>query len=79
MSSGPADWLDVPVWVDLDQLYGPAPEDVKPWPGGDLVHGLVLTGKVPGRLRQWAAPSTADGSASSTSWCATATARPWPC
>ena len=53
MRDGPADWLDVPVWVDLDQLYGPAPEDVKPWPGGNLVHGLVLTGQVPGRLRQW--------------------------
>jgi hypothetical protein len=46
-------WLDVPVWVDLDQLYGPAPDGVGPWPGGNLVHGLVLSGKVPGRLRQW--------------------------
>jgi len=46
-------WLDVPVWVDLDQLYGPAPDGVEPWPGGHLVHGLVLTGKAPGRLRQW--------------------------
>jgi hypothetical protein len=48
-----ADWLDVPVWVDLDQLYGKAPDDTQPWPGGNLVHGLVLTGKVPGRLREW--------------------------
>ena len=46
-------WLDVPVWVDLDALYGPAPDGVEPWPGGNLVHGLVLSGKVPGRLRQW--------------------------
>jgi len=53
LSSGAADWLDVPVWVDLDQLYGPTPDGVEPWPGGNLVHGLVLTGKVPGRLRQW--------------------------
>jgi hypothetical protein len=48
-----AGWLDLPLWVDLDQLYGPAPADVEPWPGGNLVHGLVLTGKVPGRLQQW--------------------------
>jgi hypothetical protein len=53
LSSGGADWLDVPVWVDLDQIYGPRPEDVQPWPGGNLVHGLVLSGTVPGRLRQW--------------------------
>src|SRR5689334_20741981 len=53
LSSGGADWLDVPVWVDLDQIYGPPPEDVQPWPGGNLVHGLVLSGTVPGRLRQW--------------------------
>lgn len=26
---------------------------MKPWPGGNLVHGVVLTGRVPGRLRQW--------------------------
>ena len=43
----------MPVWVDLDQLYGPAPDGVEPWPGGNLVHGLVLAGKAPGRLRQW--------------------------
>jgi hypothetical protein len=53
LRSDDASWLDVPVFVDLDQLYGPAPGDVKPWPGGNLVHGLVLIGKVPGRLRQW--------------------------
>ena len=53
MRNDDSGWLDVPVFVDLDQLYGPAPDDVKPWPGGNLVHGLVLTGKVPGRLRQW--------------------------
>jgi hypothetical protein len=48
-----AGWLDVPVWVDLDQLYGPVPDGTEPWPGGNLVHGLQLTGKVPGRLQQW--------------------------
>ena len=53
LRSDDASWLEVPVFVDLDQLYGPAPEDVKPWPGGNLVHGVVLTGRVPGRLRQW--------------------------
>ena len=46
-------WLDVPVWVDLNQLYGAAPDGLEPWPGGNLVHGLVLAGKAPGRLRQW--------------------------
>ncbi len=46
-------WLEVPVLVDLDQLYGAAPADVKPSPGGNLVKGLVLSGQVPGRLRQW--------------------------
>jgi hypothetical protein len=25
-----AGWLDVPVWVDLDELYGPAPDDLEP-------------------------------------------------
>ena len=29
------------------------PGDRKPWPAGSLVHGLVLSEKVPGRLRQW--------------------------
>jgi hypothetical protein len=53
MRSQSADWLDLPVFVDLDQLYGPAPADVKPWPGGNLVNALVLSGRVPGRLRQW--------------------------
>jgi hypothetical protein len=56
LASHAVDWLEVPVWVDLDQLYGQPPQDVKPWPGGNLVHGLVLTGKVPGRLRQWGRP-----------------------
>ena len=42
-------WLDVPVWVDLNQLYGAAPDGLEPWPGGNL----VLAGKAPGRLRQW--------------------------
>jgi hypothetical protein len=53
MRSQPAACLDVPVWVDLDRLYGPAPAYVKPWPGGSLVDGLVLSGKVPGRLWRW--------------------------
>jgi hypothetical protein len=53
LSGGGADWLDVPVWVDLDKVYGKAPDDVKPWPGGNLIHGLVLSGNVPGRLQQW--------------------------
>jgi hypothetical protein len=46
-------YVDLPVWVDLDALYGPAPADVEPRPGGWLRDALVLTGTVPGLLRQW--------------------------
>jgi hypothetical protein len=46
-------YLDRPVWVDLDVLYGPPPAEAVPWPGGDLRQGLVLTGRVPGILKLW--------------------------
>jgi hypothetical protein len=41
LRSQAADWLDVPVWVDLEQLYGSAPEGTSPWQGGNLVRGLA--------------------------------------
>ena len=41
-----------PVWVDLDVVFGPAPEHAAP-PGGDPARLLVITGRVPGRLRGW--------------------------
>ena len=28
-----AGWLDLPVLVDLDRLYGKALDDTQPWPG----------------------------------------------
>ena len=40
----------MPVWVDLDILYGPAPADAAP-PTGDPKRLLVLTGRAVGRLR----------------------------
>ena len=67
--------LEVPVWVDLDQLYGTLSDEVKPWPGGNIVHGLVLASKVPGRLRRWGRAVDGVGSGWSTSRCATCTAR----
>jgi hypothetical protein len=41
-------FLDRHVWVDLDRLYGPPPEDTRP-----RREGLALTGKVPGMLKSW--------------------------
>ena len=42
------------VMIGLDVLFGPPPPDTKPNPDGNLTHGLVLTGQVPGQLRGWA-------------------------
>ncbi|MDT7705433.1 MAG: hypothetical protein QOG20_1040 [Pseudonocardiales bacterium] len=52
-STPPQYYLDQLVLVDLDVVFGLPPADVEPNPDGRLVDGLVLTGKVPGRLRQW--------------------------
>jgi hypothetical protein len=52
-STPPQYALDQLVLVDLDLVFGPPPADVEPNPDGRLVDGLVLTGKVPGRLRKW--------------------------
>jgi hypothetical protein len=45
-------YLDRPVWVDLDVLYGPAGPDSPAT--GPLHEGLVLSGRVPGVLKLWA-------------------------
>jgi hypothetical protein len=44
--------LDRPVWVHLDQLYGPpdSPGPIADPPPGGL---LVATGRVPGLLKRW--------------------------
>jgi hypothetical protein len=58
LSSGGTGWTCRRSGFDLDELYGPASDDVEPWPGGNLMHGLVLTGRFrqvsavgPGRRR----------------------------
>lgn len=51
--------LDRPVWVDLEVLFGPPPADAVAHPDAAFVHGLRVTGRVPGVLARWG--RSADG------------------
>jgi hypothetical protein len=45
--------VELPVWVDLDVLFGLVPDEITLLPGGQLRDGLVLTDTVPGLRRLW--------------------------